>query len=234
MRIGIIDDERPARCELIFELESILDDVQFFEASSGSEALSLVEREKLDVCFLDINLGDISGTSLIGAMKAMQPKMKIVFVTAYSQYAVKAFELKVDDYVMKPFNKERISDVLARLMPEKTVSLNDDKIAISCSGRVIFQPIEDIVYVETYNRGCRVHCIEGSHYDSRSLGDFERRLSSPSFFRVHKSYLVNLHKVKEAFPWGNNSFALKMQCYEDFVVPVSRDKVKTLRSLLGY
>ena len=95
MRVAVIDDERPARSELKHQLLELLPDAEIEEGECGAAALELAGSRKFDIIFLDINLGDINGTVLVNALKNMQPGVKIVFVTAYSEYAVQAFELEV-------------------------------------------------------------------------------------------------------------------------------------------
>lgn len=172
----------------------------------------------------------------------MQPEAGIIFVTAYSEYAVTAFELGVDDYVLKPYEKERIRKVLSRCLAsdapdEKREKPHPKKIAINTEGKTIFENAKDLVFLETCRRGCLIHAAGREYYDSRGIGDFEKRLESlgnVSFFRCHKSYLINLEKVKEVFPWGNNSLGLKMEGYEGTVIPVGREKTKILRSRMGW
>ena len=114
MRIAIVDDERPARSELRHQIQELLKEAEIVEGDSGAAALQLAGDGKYELFFLDINLGDISGTVLVNAIHNMQPQAKIIFVTAYSEYAVEAFELEVEDYVMKPFDQKRIQKVLDR------------------------------------------------------------------------------------------------------------------------
>ncbi len=114
MRIAVIDDERPARSELKHQLLKLLPDALIEEGESGAQALEMAGEGEYDLFFLDINLGDINGTVLVNALKKMQPDMKIIFVTAYSDYAVKAFELGVEDYIMKPYDQRRLMKMLQR------------------------------------------------------------------------------------------------------------------------
>ena len=111
MRIAIVDDERPARSELRHQIQELLKEAEIVEGDSGAAALQIAGDGKYELFFLDINLGDISGTVLVNAIHNMQPQAKIIFVTAYSEYAVEAFELGVEDYVMKPFDQKRIQKV---------------------------------------------------------------------------------------------------------------------------
>lgn len=246
MRIAVIDDERPARSELKHQLLKLLPDALIEEGESGAQALEMAGEGEYDLFFLDINLGDINGTVLVNALKKMQPDMKIIFVTAYSDYAVKAFELGVEDYIMKPYDQRRLMKMLQRwdYGKEKTRRVEDQpvsaetvwegmrRVAINTEGRTVFVEICDIAYIETYNRGCLIHAAGDEYYEGKTIGEYERRLKGMGFFRSQKSYLINLNKVKELFLWKNNSFALKMEGYEKNILPVGREKIKVLRQLL--
>ena len=243
MRIAVIDDERPARSELRHQLLELLPDAVIEEGDCGAKALEIAGEEKYDICFLDINLGDINGTVLVNALRTMQPEMKIVFVTAYSEYAVQAFELGVEDYIMKPCDRKRLEKVLRRCMAQPDAAARTEapsdraavkRLAISSNGKTVFEDIKDIVYIETYNRGCLIHTAGNEYRENKPIGEYEKKLEDMGFFRIHKSYLINLDKVKEVFPWGNNSFSLKMKGYEENILPIGRDKTKILRQKLGY
>ena len=237
IRIAVVDDERPARSELKFQLGELIPEAVIEEGDSGAAALKMAGEGKYDLFFLDINLGDISGTDLVKAIQTMQPDAGIIFVTAYSEYAVDAFELGVEDYVMKPYDKERIRKVLSRTMEkrkDREEKKIQKKIAISSDGKTVFENISDVVYIETYRRGCLIHTMEKEYFEGKGIGDFERRLEGRGFFRCHKSYLINLEKVREVFPGGNNSLGVKMEGHEETVIPVGREKTKTLKNLLGW
>lgn len=251
MRLAVIDDERPARRELIHQLMEFLPDADIEEGESGVQALEMAGEAVYDMIFLDINLGDINGTVLVKALQNMQPDAKIIFVTAYSDYAVKAFELGVEDYIMKPYDKKRIEKMLKKccasrqekrnmtgLQDRAWRSLDNQgnkmrKIAINTAGRTILVEVDKIVFIETYNRGCLIHTVKEEYFEGKSIGDFEKKLGEMGFFRCQKSYLVNLEKIKEIFLWKNNSFAIKMEGYEEHILPVGREKIKSLRQLLG-
>lgn len=235
MRIAVIDDERPARSELIHQLSELLPGAAIEEGDSGASALELAGKGTYDLFFLDINLGDINGTVLIQALKNMQPEMQIVFVTAYSEYAVAAFELGVEDYVLKPYDKTRLSQVLERCVKKAGETKNrkiPKKLAINSDGKTVYEDVADIIYVETQSRGCVIHTRRKEYYEGKSIGEYEKKLEGLPFFRCHKSYLINLSEVKELFPWGNNSLGLKMRGQEGEILPVAREKAKILRQLL--
>ena len=92
--------------------------------------------------------------------------------------------------------------------------------------------VEDIVYIETYNRGCKIYTTEGVYCENKSIGEYEKKLDPEQFFRIHKSIIINLDKVREVFPWGSNSFSLRMRGYEDQILPIARDKTRILKQHL--
>ena len=236
MRIAIVDDERPARGELGHQLLELLPDVEIVEGDSGAAALKMAGEGTYDIFFLDINLGDISGTVLVDVIRKMQPNAKIVFVTAYSEYAVEAFELGVEDYVVKPFEQKRIQKVLDKcgrtenVIQDQYASIR--RLAINCEGKMIFENIEDIVYIETFHRGCKIYTVNGEYCENKAIGEYEKKLDPNQFFLIHKSIIINLDKVREVFPWGSNSFSLRMKGYEDQILPIARDKTKILKQHL--
>lgn len=249
MRIAVIDDERPARSELKHQLHDLLPEAVIEEGESGAQALEMSGEKEYDLFFLDINLGDINGTVLVNALKKMQPDMKIIFVTAYSDYAVQAFELGVEDYIMKPYDGRRLKKMLKKcgfgdgnvrqgeeqkryIVPRDNAREGTKRIAINTEGKTVFVEMNNIVYIETYNRGCMIHTVGDEYYEGKTIGEFEKRLGDAGFFRSQKSYLINLDKVKELFLWRNNSFAVKMEGYEKNILPVGREKIKILRQLL--
>lgn len=269
MNLLVIDDERPARKELIHQILDLYPESQIQEADSGATALKAISSQPFDVLFVDINLNDMEGTTLAEAAKKLLPKAQIVFATAYSQYAVKAFELEVNNYLLKPFDPERLREVLEKchrdhisvleaesrqlqsskevlgnpeepsdLNPEPTAhssheAFSSNRLAININRTFILLDIGQIVYLETAGRSCIIHTTTKDYTENQLLGEYEKRLSSKGFCRIHKSYLVNLNYISELFPWANNGLALKMQGFEKNILPVGREKVKHLRQVLG-
>ncbi len=130
MKIAVIDDERPSRKELIHQILSVMPDSLIEEADSGSNALELISSRPFDLLFVDINLNDMEGTTLAAAARRILPDAQIVFATAYSQYAVRAFELGVNNYILKPFDPDRVRRVLEKCCHD----LNLSKGAAAVSG----------------------------------------------------------------------------------------------------
>lgn len=258
MKIAVIDDERPARRELIRQIREVDADCVIKEAESGAEALQLInEEEDFDILFVDINLNDMEGTTLAVTAKKLLPKARIVFATAYSQYAVKAFEMEIDDYILKPFDPGRVRHVLEKCcrsswegqkteiqkmheQPDTQKAEPDipavaavPRISISVNHSIRFLDIPQIVYVETCGRGILLHARKESYEVNQLLGDLEKKLQPYGFFRIHKSYLVNLECITELFPWTGNGLALKLKGYENTILPVGRERLKMLKQILN-
>ena len=246
MKIAVVVDERPARKELISQILDVKPDCIVKEADSGGSALELFNKEDdFDMLFIDINLNDMEGTTLAATVKKLLPQAKIVFATAYSRYAAKAFEMEIDDYILKPFDPDRVRHVIEKCMKDPEQSKEQAEavrgIAVGASVRIPVQvnhsirflDVSQIIYGETQGRGTLLHTKTGSYEVNQLLGDLEKKLHLYGFFRIHKSYLVNLECITEIFPWTRNGLALKLKGYENTVLPVGREKLKTLKQILN-
>lgn len=241
IKIAVIDDERPARRELVRQIQGVVPDCMIREADSGAEALQLINREDdFDILFIAINLNNREGMTLAETAKKLLPGAKIVFATAYSQYAVKAFEMEIDDYILKPFDPERVRHVLEKCIrsemqeqEEKKTAVTVPRIPVPVNHGIRFLDVDQIVYAETQGRGILLHTKTGSYDVSQLLGDLEKKLQPYGFFRIHKSYLVNLECITELFPWSCNGLALKLKGYENTILPVGRERLKMLKQILN-
>ena len=216
MRIAVIDDEKYSRVELIHQIRQHLSQAEIMEAGNGVQAMALLEKESFDILFIDIHLGDMEGTTVASLARRLMPQAKIIFATAYSEYAVTAFELGVDNYILKPFDPARIRQVLeqySQTVPSAP-SQSEGRLAISSNRHTILLDVEEVTYIETdgSGRGCRLHTLTGEEYaGSSSLSEYEGRLSSQGFYRIHKTCLVRLKYIQDIFPWNNSSFALRVR-----------------------
>ncbi len=234
MRILIADDEGPARGELRELLSDLVQNAEFTEAASGTEALETISRQEFDVLFVDINLGDIMGTTVASAARKLQPEAAVVFATAYTEYAVKAYEIGAMDYILKPFEPERIAQTLERLrsrIQPNTVQLSSNKLALTVEKKIVVFPVEEIVYIETHNRGSLLHTTTEDIETTFSIGNLEQRLMGHSFFRIHKSFLVNLEYIASISLWQNGSYIMKMKGYEKEFLPIGRSQFKVLKTM---
>lgn len=236
--ILIIDDEKPARQELSFLISNILKDYKLFEASSGEEALRIIKSTDIDIAFVDINMQDIDGITLSRKIYNINNDIKIVFATAYDAYAVKAFEVNAIDYILKPFEQERVELTIRRIdnnqESTKPFVVNNEKkvkkICLYSEERVLLVDIDDIVYIETDERNSLVKTVNGVYSTNQNIGYFDKKLEGESFFRVHRSFLINLQYVKEILPWFNGTYIVKVNKYEKDEIPVSRKKIKDFKA----
>ncbi len=199
--------------------------------------MALLGREKFDILFIDIHLGDMEGTALAALAKKLMPKAQIVFATAYCEYAVEAFELGVDNYLLKPFDPRRVREVLelcrqALGPPPRTKAV--DKLAVTIGRHTHLIAIRDIIYIDSAltGHGSTIH-LSGCEYASPvSLSEYEQRLSGSGFLRIHKTCIVQLQVIRDIFPWSNSGFGLRVEGSQT-VLPIGREKIKALRSLLN-
>ncbi|MCA1055932.1 LytTR family DNA-binding domain-containing protein [Rossellomorea aquimaris] len=239
MKVAIIDDEPYSREEMKHLLGQY-DWVEVVgEANSAEKAMELILTRDLDVLFLDIEMPGMSGVELAETLQKMKRKPEIVFATAYPDYALKAFRVEAVDYLLKPFDEEQLAGTMERLKklihpqeetddkPTKTMG----KLSVQDEDKIIFIDPSDILYISREERETYI-CTEKKRYTCRlPIKDLEEKLATYPFFRVHKSYLVQLPYVEELIPWGNGVFQLKMRGSQE-KLPVSRNYVKELRERL--
>lgn len=241
MKIAVIDDERPSRSELCHLIKEILPDVVIEQADSGYAAMELVTQHQFDAMFLDIHLGDITGTKLSSMLRKIQPDLPIIFATAYDEYALKAFDLGAFDYIMKPFDPKRIEQTIQKLQhtlhltkdkSSKQEGINmPDKLSVTLDKHVILLDIKDISYIETVDGSCIIHSKQKQYLSTQPLSFFEKRLADYRFFRIHKSYLINLNEIVEFFQWSMGTYCVKLKNYENKNLPISRKQIKLLKDL---
>ncbi|HHY59136.1 MAG TPA: response regulator transcription factor [Clostridia bacterium] len=244
----VVDDEKPSRDELIYLLNQVEDITVIGEAGSGEDALDEIIQKRPDIVFLDIELHDMNGLELAEQILSVY-NPHIVFATAYDAYAIKAFELQALDYLLKPFSAQRLSATINRLrqmsepdekqlakildLLEKKQHKESSKIPINRDGKILLLARDKIVFVETQERNCVIHSEAGEFHVPGSIGDWEVKLQGYPFFRVHRSFIINLDKVKEVIPWFQNTYQVVMDGYEDMPLPVGRNKIALLKELLN-
>lgn len=237
MRIAVIDDERPARSELSYLINKLRPNGEIIEISNGEDALNIISREKFDLLCIDINLGDISGTTLASTARKIMPDVEIVFATAYNHYAVDAFNVEALDYLLKPFSEGKVKLMLDRYdkKHENIIEERTDKeitrIPLNIDRKIVLVDINSIVYIEAQNKNSIIYTKDKEYIDNTALKIFEDRLSSKGFFRIQRSYIVNTKYIVEIYPWFNNTNCVRMKYFEDEVLSVSRNKIVELREL---
>lgn len=241
MKVIIVDDEFPARKELRYFIEKYTEMEIVDEFDNGLDVLNFIQENTLDAIFLDINIPKLDGMLLAKTINKFERKPKIVFITAYDNYAVEAFNLDIFDYILKPYSDERIIFMLDKL---KTAILDDNckdkveyqkvsnKISLWKNDKIHIVDVNDIYYCEARERYTHIF-TKGEEYEIREcISEVEKTINNDSFFRTHRSYLVNLEKIEEIIPWFNNTYILKLNKGK-YEITVSRGRVKLFRQLMN-
>ncbi len=246
----IVDDEYPARKELRHMLEQIEGIEVLGEAADAREAKKLVSAVDYAVIFLDINMPGMSGLELSQALQGEERAPYIIFVTAFEEHAVQAFEVNAVDYLLKPIDKKRLQQALdkvfllmegnqavARPGLRKQKSLLEpsiiDRIPVDKEGKTLLIPQEDIVYIFTQKNNVYIRSYQNTYCTRFTLKDLEERLKGKNFFRTHRCYIVNLTKVNEIIPFFNGTYTLIVDDCKRSEVPVSRNQARKLKTILG-
>jgi len=246
VRAIIVDDEAPARSEMRYLLEKV-DDIEVLgEASTGDEALKLMSAVCYDIAFLDIDMPGMSGLDMVEHIKKLECQPAVIFTTAYGQFAVKAFELDVADYLLKPVSEDRLKNAISRVrkkiknVDNKAVRVEEhetstllDRIPVTKQSKTFLLCPVEIYFIESHGEYTVIQSEKGKFVSSLRLKDFEVRLSPKSFFRAHRSFIVNLDHVSEMTALYGGLYLLKMKDPSASEVPVSRRQTKQLKHLLG-
>ena len=259
LKILVVDDEQLARAELCFQLERLGDLEIIGQAGNGLEAIAAVERQAPDVVFLDIQMPGLGGFEVARRLlERAQEAPALVFVTAFDQHAIEAFEVNAVDYLLKPVESVRLEQAIerarrrveaARANPSPLPPLNDqleqivkmmagrqvrrEQVAVKVADRFLLVQADDIIFASLADES--INIVTGqvagtSNY--RTLDDLQARLDPEVFWRVHRSHLVNIKKVKEIVPWFSRNFILRMNDAKGTEIPVSRSQTKRLREYL--
>ena len=245
----IADDEQLAREELSYLLKDFPEIEVVQTASNGLEALKLIDKAEPDLVFLDVQMPGLDGLAVISQLRQKGGHLPhFVLTTAFDQYAIEAFRLEALDYLLKPVEKERLADSIARARrtleekqasPETTVQTADPKTAqrtkllVKSNNRNLIVDAQDMIYA-TIDDG--LITVVTSQFEGqsnyRTIEELQSNLDPNLFWRVHRSFLVNINKIREVIPWFKSSFQLKMDDKKQTEIPVSRIQTKRLRSLL--
>ena len=195
LRALIVDDEPLARSNLVTLLARD-DELQVVgQCGSGEEALAAIPALKPDILFLDVQMPECDGFDVLERL-AGAPGFSVVFVTAYHEHAVRAFEVGVLDYLLKPFDDKRFAQVLERIKARHSQPAEARRFIIKNGGTIDVVKLEDIVWVETADYYSTLHTAGKSHMLRRSLADLETQLTPQGFARIHRSAIVNLERVR--------------------------------------
>lgn len=233
----IVEDEFPAREELKYFISNHEGIELEKEFDNPVDALKFIQNNQIDIVFLDINMPEIDGISLGKIISKLNSNLKIIFITAYREYAAEAFEIKAFDYLLKPYSEQRIKEVLTNLTTLKSNELIKEnnkinKITVSLGEKMIVLSIDEICYIEIVEKESIIY-TETTHYSSKlKLSKWEEILPKNKFYRTHRSYIVNLDKIREIEPWFNGTYILKIENTKA-KIPVSRNNIKEFKELLS-
>ena len=251
LSVVIVDDEQLARDELAYLLQDTDDLDVVAQGKNGLEAVNLIKEFEPDIVFLDVQMPGLDGFGVI--KKLLEKKLtlpQIVFATAFDQYAVKAFEVNAVDYVLKPFDKKRVHqavdkakknlqppesqndrlDALVKMLESQKTQMG--KILLKANGRLFLVDQKDICYAAIEDGVITVVSanMEGQS-NCRTLEELLTSLDPSLFWRAHRSFLVNINRIKEVVPWFKSSYQIRMDDRKQTEIPVSRAQTKRLREL---
>ena len=232
----IVEDELPAREELKYFLNEEKEIKLIAEFDNPLDTLNFLENNTTDVIFLDISMPDMNGISLGKIVTKMYPDTKIVFITAYKDYAVDAFEIKAFDYLLKPYSETRIRNLLKSLVNTETEvtssvkNSNLKKITVNIDERLYVISLNDVDYIEASEKETLIFSNQKKYISKIKISKWEEMLKGYNFYRCHRSFIINLDKITEIEQWFNSSWIIKIKNYTT-AIPVSRNNIKELKEI---
>jgi two-component system, LytTR family, response regulator len=250
IRTLIVDDEPLARRRIRRMLAQHADVEIVGDCSNGREAITLIRERSPHLVFLDVQMPEMDGFAVLKTLEAESIPL-VVFVTAYDQYALRAFEVCALDYLLKPFDRERFNRSLqrakSRLQPEKSSEINQrtlalleelkaqtnhlERLIIKSGGRAFFLKTEEIDWIEAEGKYVRLHVGKESYLLREAIGSLEAQLDPKRFPRIHRSTIVNIDRVRELQPWFHNEYRVILR--DGTQLMLSRSCRKKLGELLG-
>jgi two-component system response regulator LytT len=247
LRAVLVDDEPLARDELGYLLGQVGGVEVIGQAGHGVEALATIARLEPDLVFLDVQMPGLTGFEVARRMLDGPPTAHIIFVTAYDQHAIEAFEVNAVDYLLKPVDPPRLEQAVERArrrVPshdqlERLAQLVSERqerrkqLAVKVGERFLLVRAEEIIYASLAEDSINIvtgHLAGTSNY--RTLDELQARLDPKVFWRVHRSHLVNINQIKEIVPWFSRNYILRMKDPKATEIPVSRSQTRRLREYL--
>jgi two-component system LytT family response regulator len=244
-RTLVIDDERLAREELKSVLSEILEINVIGEAQNGDEALKLIKSEAPDLIFLDINMPEMNGFEML---KKLDEIPKVIFVTAYDEYALKAFEVNALDYLLKPIDPERLAEAIEKLKKEsdeefesslnpkldrssRTLSV-EDRVFIKDGEKCYFVQLADVRMLESDGNYVKVYFDKNRPLILRSLNSFEEKLDPEHFFRANRKFIVNINWIEKVENWFNGGLQVELKSGDK--IEVSRRQAIRFKELFSF
>lgn len=237
-KVLIADDEKAGRTLIKEYLEDYPDLVLIAEVNNGVDAITEINRFKPDYVFLDIQMPGKTGFEVLSHLEEIP---KIIFSTAYDEYALKAFEVHAVDYLLKPYTKERFKIAVERLDAEndklgalaQSIFMEEtsypNRVLVHFNKKLITIKCEDIIWIEAYGDYSKIHTLDQVYLSNFGISDLEQKLNPKMFLRVHRSSMINLDRVRELNKYGK-SYDVTME--NDDVVRVSRGYMDTIKKIM--
>jgi two-component system LytT family response regulator/two-component system response regulator LytT len=255
LRTVVVDDEQLAREELCFLLGHIHGVDVVGQAANGVEALQVIEEHSPDVVMLDVQMPGLTGFEVARRLLRAGIESQFVFVTAFDQHAIEAFEVNAVDYLLKPVEATRLSTAVERVRRrvhaerpparpqngelDRLLQLlsgrqeHREQLAVKVGDRFLLFHADDVVHASVEDDVITVVTTSLSGTSNyRTLDELQARLDPAVFWRVHRSHLVNINRIKEIVPWFSRNYILKMKDARGSEIPVSRSQTKRLREYL--
>lgn len=233
IRAIIVDDEAPARSELRFVLDEIGGVEVVAEAANVRSALEQLKETGADLMFLDINMPGADGLALAEGLGRLRYPPLVIFVTAYNQHAVKAFEVNAIDYLVKPVEVDRLRQAVERAASiVESNAHHAERVLVEKAGRKLLVPASSIFFIMAKDDYSYIFVGGDRYLSTVSLAKLEERLSPHGFYRAHRRYLVNLAKVTEVNPVSGGTLTLTIAGHDE-PIPVSRRRVSALKAELS-
>jgi two-component system, LytTR family, response regulator LytT len=237
----IVDDERLAREELAFLLKDFPEVEVVATGANGLEAMSLIEKFEPDIAFLDVQMPGLDGIGVVRRLREQKDGYLpyVVFSTAFDQYAVEAFRLEALDYVLKPIEKERLAETIARAQerlaePEPAKAAQQrSKLLVRSGTRTFMIDSNELIYATIENGVITLVSNQAEGQCSyKTLEELQADLDPNIFWRTHRSYVVNINRIREVVPWFKSSYQIRVDDKKGTEIPVSRVQTRRLRELL--
>lgn len=242
IRVLIVDDENPARKELRAILEKNTNISIVGECYNGNDTIIFLLNHEVDLIFLDIEMPSMNGLETAKKIKEMLNAPKIIFSTGFEQFAIQAFELEAFDYILKPYTPERIFTTIQRFIKaqQSQSHTNTDKmlpikISVWYNNKLLVFDASEITLIKAdQNKRNLIFTQSGVYETNIPLKKFEEDLRTSGFLRTHKSYIVNMDKVREITPWFNDTYILTLENCSEKEIPVSRHYIQAFKNFINF
>lgn len=235
----IVDDEQPICDEIEYLLKDYRDIKVLAKLNSGLDLLLFLGDNDVDLIFLDVKMPGLSGIELARKLSSAKQPPLVVFVTAFQEFALDAFDTPAVGYVTKPITEEKLARVLSKV---RTILCKRDnpakgsvpnKLCVHVHEKIIPIGKQEVVFAYVREKDVFIRTNTNEYATTLSLQEIENILTDANFLRVHRQYLVNLDKIREIIPWFHGTYLLKMDDHSHEEVPVSRGRMKILKNAMG-